>query len=470
MKWLGTKVAAAAIVGLATMTAASVAEARVRHEGEWPSQQKAVTLDLEGVTRTKALEKLADAAGWSIVVRTPPGDSMRVHVKGQPADKVLDVILSDSDTDYVAKWEGGIIVVAPDADSGGAGAPAPAAGDAAPASSVPGVAPVAAAPPVPPAPPAPPAPVGSGIQIHIGKGGSEIEEPHARGKDRTVMGGNVRIAKGERARDVTVFGGNVEIEGDVTGDVSVFGGNVHLFDGSHVRGDATVFGGELELDNGSRVDGDVGALGGHVDRKPGAAVGGSVSVKGGDEDDSASEAPSSPPKPPLSLGGRVLSTISGGVRFAAVLFVIGTVLIALAGRRMEMLRGEAATRPMRSVALGLLGLLVTIFVVVALCVTVIGIPVAIVGLLLGVFAALGGICAVLSVVGEGLLRHKTQNPYVHLAVGCLLFVVLSWIPWVGGFVVLGTVLAGIGVLVATRLAGMVPKRNGGGTPYRSAAV
>ena len=77
-------------------------------------------------------------------------------------------------------------------------------------------------------------------------------------------------------------------------------------------------------------------------------------------------------------------------------------------------------------------------------------------------------CAVLSVVGEALLRHKTENPYVHLAVGCAIFVVLAAIPVVGGFVIVATVLAGMGILVATCGAGFLRRKNGG-TPYRTAA-
>jgi hypothetical protein len=89
--------------------------------------------------------------------------------------------------------------------------------------------------------------------------------------------------------------------------------------------------------------------------------------------------------------------------------------------------------------------------------------------ILGVFGVLGAMCAVLSVAGEALLRHKTENPYVHLAVGCALFVALSAIPWVGGFVVLAVLLASVGVLFATRGAGLFVRRSGNGhhDPYRS---
>jgi hypothetical protein len=483
MKWLGSigsKRAGAVLLAIAAVAFAGSADARVRRAGEWPAaaSDKAVSLDVDGVPRAKALQKLADAAGWSIVVKTPPGDVMDVHVKAQPAGKVLDVILSDGD--YVATRDGTLISIERDtaagaaAAAGAASAAAPATGPAtapetAPASaSAPGAASgslsVPATPPIPTPPPA-----SSGLQIKLGHDDSEVDEPHAKGHDRTVMGGNVRIAKGEHARDVTVFGGNVDIEGDATGDVTVFGGNVHVLDGAHIHGDATVFGGELVLEQGAHVDGDVGAMGGEIVRKPGSVVGGAVTDK---EEGfvGVGSSHANQEDAPRSFVGRAASHVASGIRFAAFLFVIGTVLIALAGRRMETLRGEAAARPMRSIAVGLLGAFTSLFVIAALCVTIIGIPVAIVAMMVGAFAVLGGICAVLSVVGEGLLRHKTQNPYVHLAVGCLIFVMLSWIPWVGGFVVAAAVLAGIGVLFATRLAGMIPKRNGnGGGPYRAAA-
>jgi hypothetical protein len=271
------------------------------------------------------------------------------------------------------------------------------------------------------------------------------------------MGGDVHILRGETVREVTVFGGNVDIAGDVTGDVTVFGGSVHVREGAHVQGDATVLGGRLVLEDGSRVDGDVDAIGGTVARHPGARVGGSA-TPGEDDDDAEDEAPR---QPPPTLLVRALGHLAQGVRVAAVLFVFGTVMLALAGRRMNTLRQEMAARPMRSMALGLVGLVSSGLVLVALCVTIIGIPIAIVALMLAIFAVLGGMCAVLSVAGEGLLRHKTENPYVHLAAGCALFVALASIPWAGGLVVASVVLAGMGVLVATRAAGLLRARNEG---------
>jgi hypothetical protein len=322
------------------------------------------------------------------------------------------------------------------------------------------------------------------VKIQLGWPSSQMSEPHKRGSDKSVIGGNVTVAKGETVRDLTVYGGNVDILGQVTGDLSVFGGAAHLREGAGVHGDATVFGGELRLDKGAHVDGDVSCAGGDVQRDPGSVVGGEVSVKGGHDTGNTAPDDEGPGRlaalnPHLqrdkhlgalrSAGESVLR----GVRLAAVLFVIGTVLLALAGRRMDQLRAEVALRPMRSVAMGLLGAFGSAVVLIALTITLIGAPVALVIAIVGGFAILGAMCAVLSVAGEALLRHKTENPYMHLAVGCALFVALSAIPFVGDLVIAAVVLAGVGVLVATRGAGYFVRRNGnGGSPasYRAAGT
>lgn len=152
------------------------------------------------------------------------------------------------------------------------------------------------------------------------------------------------------------------------------------------------------------------------------------------------------------------------------LWVFGAVLLALAGQRMRTLEVELVERPMRSFALGVVGLVAAIAAVVVLCVTIVGIPFAV----LGVFAALlfgyAGACAVLTAIGAMLLNHRSKSPYVHLAVGAAIYLVASSIPWIGDYVTLTLALFGIGVAVATRGAGIVPERRlGNGDPYRTAA-
>jgi hypothetical protein len=141
---------------------------------------------------------------------------------------------------------------------------------------------------------------------------------------------------------------------------------------------------------------------------------------------------------------------------------------------METLKVEIASRPMRSFAMGVVGVLASVVVFVAMCVTIVGIPFALIGLLLAFVATWAGVCSVLETVGAALLGHRTKNAYVHLAVGCALFLILGAIPYVGGFITAAVVLVSIGSLVSTRAAGLIPTKrngtqvNGGAVPYRSA--
>src|SRR6185437_4102349 len=115
---------------LLAAVAPSVAHADVRLDGDW-SDDPDVTLDVDDVPRADAVNRLAAAAGWSVVIRAPKGDHISVHVKDQPASKVLDMLLSDGR--YVARRNDTLVSVAPDED------PAPSA----------------AIPPIPPIPPIP---------------------------------------------------------------------------------------------------------------------------------------------------------------------------------------------------------------------------------------------------------------------------------------------------------------------------
>jgi hypothetical protein len=51
---------------------------------------------------------------------------------------------------------------------------------------------------------------------------------------------------------------------------------------------------------------------------------------------------------------------------------------------------------------------------------------------------------------------------VHLALGCIVYLALGAIPFVGKFVTVAVVMIGLGALVSTRAAGLIKIRGGGG--------
>jgi hypothetical protein len=409
---------------MAVLCFAGIALGAVKREGTWPEEDKAITLDLSSVTRAEAVRKVSEAAGWSIVSKGLPEDRIDLHVKGQPATKVLDLVLSD--TGYVARRDGDLIQI--QRDDGAAqdthAAPVPSA---------------FAAPPAQPAPttlaPAP-----------------NKKHKHHRDEsdnDRTVFGGSLRVEPNEVVDDVNVFGGSVDILGKATGDVTVFGGSVHVHPGAHVDADLTVIGGEVTIDDDASIDGDVAVLGGDLHRSSGAKIGGEVKRLGDESgEDRSSEGPLDPRRIFRAIGVQLTKT--------AFLFLLGAIVIAIATRRMQLLQSEIALRPMRSMAVGIASMAVGVVLIVLLCVTIVGIPVALVGIVIGILAAYAGICAALSVMGSALVAHRSENPYVHLAVGCGVFLIAGSIPYFGSLVTLLILLAGFGAFAATRGAGFIP--------------
>jgi hypothetical protein len=408
---------------LAVLGIASIAFGAVKHEGTWPERDKAITLDLSSVTRAEAVRKVAEAAGWSIVSKGLPEDRIDLHVKGQPATKVLDLVLSDAG--YLARRDGDLIQI--QREEGAAedthAAPPPA---------------VVSAPTAPPTP-------ASSSPTHSKKKHKRDDSDN----DRTVFGGSVRVETDEVVDDVTVFGGTVDILGKATGNVTVFGGSVHVHPGAHVEDDVTVIGGEVTIDDDATIDGDVAALGGDLHRSSHAKIGGEVKRLGDEEDaDRSAKGPLEP--------RRIFSAIGVQLTKTAFLFLLGAIVIALATRRMQLLQSEIALRPMRSMAVGIASIVVGVVLIVLLCVTVVGIPVALVGIVIAILAAYAGICAALSVMGSAIVAHRSENPYVHLAVGCAVFLIAGSIPYFGSLVTLLIFLAGFGAFAATRGAGFIP--------------
>lgn len=401
-------------LGVLVLFHAAVAEASVRKEGAWPRDEKVVTFQYEG-TRAGGLEKLAEQAGWSLVLTDKGGlytpHTVSVSMKDQAPADVLEALLEDGA--FVAHRKGSLVRI--DVLDGGA----PAAAGASPAAS-----------------------------------GDDAE-------DMKVMGGTGTVEKGQSVRNLTVMGGHCDVHGRVTGDVSVMGGSVVLHEGAVVEHDVTTMGGHVEVKKGAEVRGRASTLGGSIEDEDGEVVSGHVD---GAAIGKAHGAP--------SRASAFLRRASEAVTNTALLFLLGVVFLAVAPARMETLRVAVARAPMRQVGLGVVGALGSFVAVVLLCLTIVGIPFAGVGLMLGLVALYAGMVAALTTLGAALAKHKTDNQYAHLAVGCGVFLVAYPLPWIGPWLVAALMLVGVGALVSTRVAGYFPAKKGAGAsvppegPYR----
>jgi cytoskeletal protein CcmA (bactofilin family) len=287
---------------------------------------------------------------------------------------------------------------------------------------------------------------------------------------------NAVAVNGDLTVDGNVSGNGVAVFGSATINGMVDGNSVAVLGPSTingtVHGNAVAVMGNLTLGPHARVDGNAVSVGGNVIKDPTATVGGQiVPVYFGVNPDSPEASSlwkhSIMRGRPLAFGPHLLFFWIINLFVVAIYLLLALIFPNGVRRCADTLEH----RPGITFLTGFLAMLGMPVLFILLCVTVIGIPVALVVAMAGGFAVLGAMCAVLSVLGEALLRHKTENPYVHMAVGCTLFVALSAIPYVGGLVVAAVMLAGVGVLVATRGAGFFAKKNGNGggrTAYRSA--
>jgi hypothetical protein len=407
------------------------AGAAVRKEGSWPAAdaEKKVSFEFEGKP-SAGLKKLAHEAGWSLVLSKGVAEGeadVHIDVDDQPADAVLDALFAQANV--VAKRNGTLVTIVKDE-----GTPPPAGADA------------VTSPPETPAPPAalvaPPMPT-------------------VRGEDREALGGKLTVEANEVVHTVTVTGGSADVRGTVTGDIVLVGGKAVVSKGARVIGNVQTMGGKLVLEDGARIDGDVEMVGGKLERAPGASIGGKVSGSGFGHDDDVKVNVDLGDHDALAKSGSLAEAghaIAARVSKLSLLFVLGCVLLALMGGRMDRLRVEVAARPMKAFALGILATMAACVTALVLCITIIGIPIVVVGVLVGILASYGAVAAILTTVGAALAGHRTSNVYVHLLLGCAILFVLGAIPYVGGLVSFVLAMTSIGVLVTTRGGGLLDKR------------
>jgi hypothetical protein len=279
-----------------------------------------------------------------------------------------------------------------------------------PPSAIPPVPPTPEVPAVPPPPPARPRGQRSGDMVRIG--------------------GNVQVGAGEIIDgDVVAIGGSADVNGEVNGDVVAIGGNLTLGPEANVDGDAVVVGGVLNRNPAARVRGEINEVGFGGMGMPGPwrwPVGGIPGMFFG------------------TMTERFFALVSTLARLAVLCFLVSLVLV-FARSYAEQVGARAAEEPVKA---GLVGLLIQLLFVPALCVTIIVMVVTIIGiplLLLIPFALLAfvllllvGFAAVAYDVGRLISARfgwEGRNPYLIAAAGIALVlspVLLSRLVGFGG--------------------------------------
>ena len=300
------------------------------------------------------------------------------------------------------------------------------------------------------------------VEQSVVAGGGRLTLDAPIGRNLRVGGGQVEIGPmATIGGNVTVGGGQVTLRGPVKGNVTVGGGRV-LIDGV-VEGDVESYAGGLSLGPNARLAGKLRYRSGDaLVRDPAATVAGAIERLAMPGRSGAAPAPA----PRDDAWGA--HTARGGPSWfwtAGLMAVAALLVAALPVTTMRVADG-LRTRLGWSLLWGFIALVCIPVAALILLFTIIGIPVALLALLL--YAALLLVGYVGSAIGLGqwalsrLRAGAAQRTGWRVAAAMaavMLLALLGSLPWVGAFVALLAVVAGIGaiaLLLAPRQAKPAP--------------
>ncbi len=423
-------------------------------EGNWPSPEPIVEVDIEGEPLPAALEAATRSCGLGLVYGLEDTRRVTLHAHGVPLREVLDAMLGD--VPAVVRHTGHMIVVAP---REGAPRPAPAlaltpvARGPALAVPTPLLAPTSPAPPTPatppvsPAPPPPAAAPPPAAPLVV----AAMPTPVGRIDDLLTFGGDANVSAGQDVRDVVTMGGDARIDGRAFGNVVTMGGDADV--GGTVVGDVVTMGGDIRVRPGGVVHGRVQTMGGEVVREDGAgggSAGVALSVPGAMDERSFSWSHEGGHEGGGGFFAYVVETAEAGLRYA--LLFLGALLFAFfAPERFGRLHQAVRRAPLRSLAGGAVGLTAAGLLTFVLCITIIGLPVAFVLGLTTFVAACAGLATVGHLLGMALpFAALEDKPVVRLGAGILVLFLVTRVPFFGWLAFLIALTIGIGSVVLTR--------------------
>ena len=426
-------------------------------EGEWPASDPVVSVDVERVQRSAALDQALRSADLGLVYSLPEDPQVTLHVRAAPLREVLDALLGDAPArvrhsgHLVVIREGGSATATATTTSETATPEAATAAEAPPFAGneprtllVEAPLPPVAVPALPPLPPMPPLQV---PPMQAPPVLDTVPRPrHAQLDDMVTMGGNAHVRADQEVRDVVTMGGDARIDGHAFGSVVTMGGDADVR--GVVVGDVVTMGGDIHVRDGGRVHGELNAMGGEiaVDDPSGAGSASALALA------TSSGGPIAWDEPEHDW----LGDLAGSLMRWALLFVMVLVFMGLAPDRVRALEEQIRKEPVRNLLLGVLGALGGGLLAVVLAITLIGIPASLVLGLLLFFGTFTGLGTAAHVVGKSLpIDALRDRPLRQLVAGVVLLFLVSLVPAIGGLITAIAAMIGLGAVIATRFGGRI---------------
>ncbi len=275
------------------------------------------------------------------------------------------------------------------------------------------------------------------------------------GHNARLAGGQIQLEPSAQiAGNLTVTGGQIELRGTIDGSVGAAGADV-LID-AKIGGDVEIAARSLALGPNARIDGNLRYRSGDVlQRDPAAQVSGTVTRLGADSAGLVADADDGESIGWIGTGLLVLWTIG--------LTLLAAIAVALLPRATASLSRALHQQPGWGLLLGFFVLVCTPIGVLMAFVTVIGIPLGI--LLLLIYLMLMPVAWIATAIGIGdwfVARLPSAQPdrvaprVVAAALAVVLLAFLTQVPWVGEWIAIVVLMAGLGAL-ALQLQRLVPR-------------
>ena len=305
-------------------------------------------------------------------------------------------------------------------------------------------------------------------------GGNVVVEGEING-DLITAGGNVNV-RGKVTQDVRAGGGQVTVSGDIGGNVTLVGGSLEIADSAKITGSLVSAGGNLAVfapigkgatfgagnaTIGNLINGDVTAGVGELALTPNAKVAGDLnywSDRGANIQQGAEVSGKTthnfPPKKEKQESRKALGGVLGFFKIVSFLaaLVIGVILIKLAPQFTKITADTIVKKPVASLGIGLLTLIITPIVILIAAITVIGIPIALILLVLFLITMYFAKIFVSVAIGRKIVEviNQKAGDYAIFILGLLVYTILTLIPVIGVIVGILVLLAGVGAIVMTK--------------------
>lgn len=294
---------------------------------------------------------------------------------------------------------------------------------------------------------------------HIIAAGGDLSLTGIEASDVILGGGNVELTSGTVSDDVIILagniqigeqmtiggsamlsGGNVEIGAPIGGELRASGGNVAL--GANVAGDAYLTGGTVTIAEGVVISGDLTYAAEEFVLSPGASVTGEIIEEEYEK------------KPSAFSPEAMIAALFGAIMFLAGLGLLILIIAALFPGLMARSSAMIADKPLSSLGIGVLVLVVVPLMGLAFMISIIGISAGFVMLAL-IFALVPFAYAAILYHAGMWLRRRFGNdgePFivtriVWTALAGIILLLIGIIPFLGMLVWIVALLFGMGAVI-----------------------